>query len=78
LYIRDDVASVSPPVKQLKDFRRISLLPGECQVVRFELPARQLAVLGPDFIPRVEPGTFTLWIGPDSTRGLEGRFEIRA
>ncbi|PZR02613.1 MAG: hypothetical protein DI539_27480 [Flavobacterium psychrophilum] len=45
LYIRQPVASVTRPVKELKGFARISLLLGEKKVVQFMLDATQLAFL---------------------------------
>jgi beta-glucosidase len=78
LYVRDDVASTTRPAKELKGFRRIFLQPGEQQIVRFEVPVQQLGLLGPDMRYSVEPGSFIVWIGPDSAHGLEGSFEVRA
>ena len=77
LYVRDLVGSVTRPVRELKGFRRVALQPGEARTVRFELPARELGFVGLDLAYRVEPGLFKVWIGPDSTRGLEGEFEVQ-
>jgi beta-glucosidase len=76
LYVRDLVASVTRPVKELKGFQRIPLQPGKAQTVRFEVPATELGFIGLDLDYVVEPGAFKLWIGPDSTRGLEGQFVL--
>lgn len=76
LYVRDRVASVTRPVKELKGFRRVTLQPGETQRVRFEVPVRELGFVGPEMHCIVEPGSFTVWIGPDSESGLEGKFEV--
>ncbi len=76
LYVRDLVGSVTRPVKELKGFQRITLQPGEARTVRFELPAGQLGCIGLDMRYAVEPGAFKLWVGPDSTSGLEGEFEV--
>lgn len=69
LYVRDVVASVSRPVKELKGFRRISLEPGESTRVEFTLTRREL-----EFWTNgawvVEPGEFQVWIGPSSAEGL--------
>jgi beta-glucosidase len=78
LYVRDLVGSVTRPVKELKGFRRISLEPGEEQIVRFEVPVRDLGFTGLDMKYTVEPGAFKVWIGPNSTQGLESTFEVRA
>jgi len=77
LYIRDLVASVTRPVKELKGFTRVALQPGEEQRVRFELPVKELGFSGLDMSYIVEPGRFKVWIGPDSSQGLEGEFVVR-
>lgn len=76
LYVRDLAGSVTRPVKELKGFQKIALQPGEERQVLFEIPVAQLGFHGLDMVYRVEPGQFTIWIGPDSTRGLVGEFEV--
>jgi beta-glucosidase len=53
------------------------LEPGEARTVRFETPAQQLGFWGLDMRYIVETGAYKLWVGPDSTSGLEGDFEVR-
>jgi beta-glucosidase len=77
LYVRDLVGSVTRPVRELKGFQRISLQAGEAQTVRFEVPVQQFGFWGPDMRYVVEPGGFTVWIGPNAAAGLEGVFEVR-
>ena len=77
LYVRDLVGSVTRPVKELKGFQRITLQAGEEQTLKFDIPVQQLGFIGPDLRYVVEPGAFKVWIGPDSTAGLEGDFEVR-
>ena len=77
LYVRDLVSSVTRPVKELKGFQRTTLEPGEERTVRFEVPLRDLGFTGLDMRYTVEPGAFKLWVGPSSTEGLEGEFEVR-
>jgi beta-glucosidase len=76
-YVRDEVASVTRPVKELKGFMRVTLQPAEARRVRFEVLVRDLGFSGLELQYIVEPGVFKLWIGPDSSRGLEGVFEVR-
>jgi beta-glucosidase len=71
LYIRDVVASVARPVRELKAFRRITLQPGESRRVEFTLTPKDLQFWGPKGWT-TEPGEFRVWIAPDSARGLEG------
>jgi hypothetical protein len=66
VYVRDEVASVVRPVKQLKGFGRISLVPGEVVEVDFSIPCSSLAFAGPDFERVVEPGSMTVEVGASS------------
>ena len=66
LYVRDDEASVTRPVIELKRFRRVSLAPGEKETVTFELTPNDLALWNIDMKRVVEPGTFTISAGPNS------------
>ena len=66
LYIRDQVASRTRPVMELKGFRRISLKPGEAREVIFDLSQEQLAMLNDSLEAVVEPGDFTIMVGSSS------------
>lgn len=77
LYIRDRVGSTVRPVRELKDFRRVTLQPGESRIVEFELPADRLAFWGLDLQRKVEPGEFDLWIAGDSQSGTSTLFTIQ-
>jgi len=63
LYLSDVVASVTPPVKVLKRFQKIELKAKEVKTVRFELTWDDLAFIGPDNKPVVEPGEFRVELG---------------
>jgi beta-glucosidase len=76
LYVRDEVGSVARPVRELKGFRRITLKPGEARPVELRLAARDLAFYGLDMKRAVEPGTFRVFVGPNSAEGLEAVFEV--
>lgn len=76
LYIRDEVASVTRPVKELRGFERITLQPGETKTVTFTLGPEDLSFLDIHLEHVVEPGFFQVFVGPNSTEGLEGRFEV--
>lgn len=81
LYVRDVVASLTRPVKELKGFERLTLRPGESQRARFVLSAQDLAFTGPEDKPVVEPGVFQVWIGPHSADHVratdaQGKFEL--
>ena len=66
LYIRDEYASVTRPVKELKAFKRIFLKNGETQEVTFEITPEMLQCFGADNRWSVEPGEFTILIGSSS------------
>ncbi|KQT31354.1 glycoside hydrolase [Sphingomonas sp. Leaf412] len=66
LYLRDDVSSVTRPVKELKGFRRVTLRPGERRTVDFVLGPDALQLWDRDMKRVVEPGTFTVMAGPNS------------
>lgn len=66
LYLHDDQASVTRPVIQLVRFQRVTLQPGEHKTVTFTLEPDDLALWNPDMLKVVEPGTFTLYSGPNS------------
>jgi beta-glucosidase len=76
LYIHDLVSSVTRPVKELKDFQRISLQPGETRTVRFEITPDKLSFLNEEMKRVVEPGAFDVMVGPSSARYETVRLEV--
>ena len=66
LYVRDEVASVSRPVKEPKDFQRVKLAAGACTTVTFRLTADRLSMLNEAMQEVTEPGAFRLMIGGSS------------
>ncbi|GAB2501702.1 beta-glucosidase BglX [Pseudoxanthomonas sangjuensis] len=78
LYLRDDVASVTRPVRELRGFRRVHLKPGESRVLSFELKPDDLAFYDAKLQRVVEPGTFTVFVGGSSEAKLQATFEVKA
>ena len=76
LYVHQDVASVSRPVKELKGMRRVHLKPGERINVQFSLTTRALAFYNQRMQFLAEPGTFHFWIAPDSVQGMPAEFTV--
>jgi beta-glucosidase len=76
LYVRDEVGSVTRPVRELKGFRRVALAPRESRSVEFTIPAKELAFWGLERRFVVEPGWFQVFVGANSAEGLQGRFEV--
>ena len=74
LYLRDLVASVSRPVKELRGYQRVTLAAGESAMVGFEITDADLSFPGRDFKPVVEPGEFEAMTGPDSVDVRAVRF----
>ena len=77
LYLRDPVASIARPLKELKDFRKISLKPGESKTVTFTIDKDKLAFYNSKLEWAAEPGKFNLMVGgaSDDIR-LEGALEL--
>jgi beta-glucosidase len=76
LYVRDVVASVTRPVRQLAAFQRVTLPAGQSQVVTLRVPVHQLGFWGPAMTYIVEPGAFRAFVGANSAEGLEAEFEV--
>jgi beta-glucosidase-like glycosyl hydrolase len=73
LYVRDLLASLVRPVKELKAFARVELGPGESARVAFHVPTDMLCFTGKDGRRIVEPGDFELQVGASS-----GNIRLRA
>jgi len=78
LYVHDEVASVTRPVRALAGFRRVSLKPGEARTVDFQLTPKELGLYNKDMKFVVEPGKFRVFVGGSSVGGLEAEFEVGA
>jgi beta-glucosidase len=63
LYLSDKVASITPEVKALKRFQKISLTPGETKTISFTLNQKDLQFVGDDLKWVAENGTFKIQIG---------------
>ena len=77
LYIHDKVRSISPPVKELKGFKKISLKAGESRTVKFRITPGMLSFLDKDLKPVIEPGIFDIMIGGNSVDLLSTSFEVK-
>ncbi|WP_395489058.1 glycoside hydrolase family 3 N-terminal domain-containing protein [Cedecea davisae] len=66
LYVRDNVASMVRPVKELKGFERVELEAGESATLTFILPVDMLNFTARSGKRIVEPGEFTLMVGASS------------
>ena len=77
LYIRDVAASIVRPVKELKNFQKISLKPGESRTVKFILLPMDLSYFDATGAPVLEPGLFKIMVGGNSRDVLEKELTIK-
>ncbi|WP_260685028.1 fibronectin type III-like domain-contianing protein [Variovorax sp. KBS0712] len=76
LYLAQRAASVTRPVRELKNFRKVRIAPGASEVVEFAVVNDDLQFLGRDMKPVVEPGEFDLWVAPSAAGGIQKRFVL--
>ncbi len=76
LYIRDMVGSVTRPVKELKDFSKITLQPGESKVVTFTITEETLKFYNSALKFVAEPGDFKVFIGTNSRDAKSVDFKL--
>lgn len=75
-YIRDLVADISRPVKELKGFEKITLAAGEKRTVVFKLTENELAYWNADAKRKADPGKFKVFTGGNSRDVQEVEFEL--
>ncbi len=76
LYTRQLYGSRTRPVKELRDFQKIMLAPGESKEVVFVLNTNSLGFHNPDMQYVVEPSLYNLWVGNSSQSGVKLDFEV--
>jgi len=76
LYIRDRVASVARPVRELKAFEKLKFAAGERREVMMKLHAKDLGFYGPDGRFILEPGLFDVFVGGSSQTDLAQSFDL--
>jgi beta-glucosidase len=78
LYVRDQVAPTSRPVRELKGFARVTLAPGEHKTVEFSVDANDLGSYDPQMKWLVPAGTYDVWVAPNAKEGVHGTFEVES
>lgn len=63
LYVRDEVASITPPSRRVRRFAKVMLNPGESKTLSFSLDREDLKIINFDNKPIAEPGDFSVIIG---------------
>ena len=77
LYTHQRAGTASRPVRELKAFERVTLLPGETKTVTLTVTAKDLAFWSPIAKRwQAEPGTFDVWVGEDSSASLHATFTL--
>jgi beta-glucosidase len=66
LYIQDPAASISRPVKELKNFKKVMLQPGEKKEVNIDITTNDLMFYNSDLKYDWEAGDFVIYIGTNS------------
>ena len=66
VYFEDPVASVARPVRQLVEFAKVELNPGESTAVSFEIPMTHFAYTAADYTLTLDQGVIELLIGRSS------------
>ena len=66
LYFRDSYSSVTRPIKELLDYRRISMKPNESKQIYFNIPIKKLAFYDINMKYCVEKGNFKFMVGGSS------------
>ena len=69
LYVRDEAASITRPVKELKGFEKIALKPGESKEVVFDITDEQLGFYDNRMNFVVQKGSFTIMAGTNRRDG---------
>jgi beta-glucosidase len=67
LYVHEEYAPVSTPVRQLRGLERVALHPGEKKTLTFTLTPEDLQLLDLDMHWRVVPGDFEIMLGKSAT-----------
>ena len=71
LFTHQQYGSLTPAVRRLRGFQRVALAPGESRTLRFALAPEDLAFVGQDGHPVLEPGAFDIMVG-----SLKATFQV--
>ena len=77
MYLQDVTASMSRPVKELKEFKKVNLKPGESQTVSFPIDINALKFWNAKMQFAAEPGKFNVFMGLDSQDLKQGTFTLQ-
>lgn len=77
LYIHDVISVPTRPIKELKDFVRITLNPGESKTVKFTITPEKLEALDLNMKCVVQPGDFEVMVGKSSVEVLRDTLKVK-
>ena len=77
LYLRDEFASVTRPVRELKGFEMVELNPKESKIIKFTLSQAEMGFYDNNGRFMVEPGSFSVFVGGSSDATLTSKFELK-
>jgi len=76
LYVWDENASVTQPVKKLRKYEKVALEADESREVIFVLTPEDLSFVDAEGQQRLEPGWFTVYVGSDAHTSNAARFRL--
>lgn len=76
MYLKDEIASVTRPDKELKGFEKIELAPGQSKTVTFTITPEMLEFSGLTMEKILEAGDYNIMIGTSSQEGVSGQFKL--
>jgi beta-glucosidase len=77
MYLQDETASMSRPVKELRGFEKVDLKAGETKTVSFLIDLDALKFWNQRMKYDAEPGKFNVFVGGDSARVKQSSFELK-
>jgi beta-glucosidase len=76
LYVHDKVRSITPPMKELKGFKKIDLKAGETKTVEFTISVEDLKFYNGNLEHVFEPGEFEFFVAGSSNADFNGTFTV--
>jgi len=77
IYLRDVVRSITPPMRELKGFKKVFLKTGETRTVEITLKSEDLKFYNSNLEFVAEPGQFEVYAGTNSNATLKGVFDLK-
>jgi beta-glucosidase len=77
LYIHDIISFPTRPIKELKDFTRVHLEPGEAKTIQFKITPDKLESYDINMQRTVQPGDFEIMVGTSSVDYLKAKLTVQ-